>query len=92
MILDNLTDIEQSVKPKRTIFQKIAMIIEIGLCVFLGIGIFFKLESFPYASEFLILSMTSLAGLFSIMNFFFTPFLGSYSDRIGRRPIILLSW
>lgn len=32
-----------------------------------------------------------LAGLFSIMNFFFTPFLGSYSDRIGRRPIILLS-
>jgi MFS transporter, DHA1 family, tetracycline resistance protein len=32
-----------------------------------------------------------LAGIFSAMNFFFTPFLGSYSDRIGRRPIILLS-
>lgn len=32
-----------------------------------------------------------LAGIFSIMNFFFTPFLGSYSDRVGRRPIILLS-
>jgi MFS family permease len=27
-----------------------------------------------------------LAGIFSAMNFFFTPFLGSYSDRIGRRP------
>ena len=66
MILDNLTDLEQSVKPKRTIFQKIAMIIEIGLCIFLGIGIFFKLESFPYASEFLILSMTSLAGLYMV--------------------------
>jgi MFS transporter, DHA1 family, tetracycline resistance protein len=32
-----------------------------------------------------------LAGIFSAMNFFFTPFLGSYSDRVGRRPIILLS-
>ena len=32
-----------------------------------------------------------LAGIFSAMNFFFTPFMGSYSDRIGRRPIILLS-
>lgn len=32
-----------------------------------------------------------LAGIFSIMNFFFTPFLGSYSDRVGRRPIILVS-
>jgi MFS transporter, DHA1 family, tetracycline resistance protein len=32
-----------------------------------------------------------LAGIFSAMNFFFTPFMGSYSDRIGRRPIILIS-
>jgi MFS transporter, DHA1 family, tetracycline resistance protein len=32
-----------------------------------------------------------LAGIFSAMDFFFTPFMGSYSDRIGRRPIILLS-
>jgi MFS transporter, DHA1 family, tetracycline resistance protein len=32
-----------------------------------------------------------LAGIFSAMNFFFTPFMGSYSDRVGRRPIILLS-
>ena len=64
MILDNLTDLEQAVKPKRTIFQTIAMIIEIVLGVFLGIGVLFKLQSFPYASEFLILSMTSLAGLY----------------------------
>lgn len=30
-----------------------------------------------------------VAAVYSLMNFFFTPFLGSYSDRIGRRPIIL---
>lgn len=30
-----------------------------------------------------------VAAIYSLMNFFFTPFLGSYSDRVGRRPIIL---
>lgn len=32
-----------------------------------------------------------VAAVFSLMNFFFTPVLGSLSDRIGRRPIILMS-
>ena len=32
-----------------------------------------------------------IASVFSLLNFIFTPFLGSYSDRLGRRPIILLS-
>jgi MFS transporter, DHA1 family, tetracycline resistance protein len=32
-----------------------------------------------------------IAAIFSLMNFLFTPFLGSLSDRIGRRPIILIS-
>lgn len=30
-----------------------------------------------------------LASIFALTSFFFTPFLGSLSDRIGRRPIIL---
>lgn len=30
-----------------------------------------------------------VAGLFSLMQFLFSPFWGSLSDRIGRRPIIL---
>lgn len=32
-----------------------------------------------------------IAAVFSLLNFIFTPFLGAYSDRIGRRPIILVS-
>lgn len=32
-----------------------------------------------------------IAAVFSLLNFVFTPFLGAYSDRIGRRPIILIS-
>ena len=32
-----------------------------------------------------------IASVFSLLNFIFTPFLGAYSDRIGRRPIILVS-
>jgi DHA1 family tetracycline resistance protein-like MFS transporter len=32
-----------------------------------------------------------LGGIYSLMQFFFSPFWGALSDRIGRRPIILLS-
>lgn len=32
-----------------------------------------------------------LSGSFAIMQFFFGPFLGSLSDRFGRRPILLTS-
>ncbi len=32
-----------------------------------------------------------IISVYSLLNFVFTPFLGAYSDRIGRRPIILMS-
>jgi len=32
-----------------------------------------------------------LGGIYSLMQFFFSPFWGALSDRVGRRPIILLS-
>ncbi len=32
-----------------------------------------------------------IISVYSLLNFIFTPFLGAYSDRIGRRPIILIS-
>ena len=32
-----------------------------------------------------------IVAVFSLLNFIFTPFLGAYSDRIGRKPIILVS-
>ena len=33
----------------------------------------------------------SLMALFSLMQFLFSPFWGRLSDRIGRRPVILIS-
>lgn len=33
----------------------------------------------------------SVAALYALMNFIFSPFWGSLSDRYGRRPIILIS-
>lgn len=35
--------------------------------------------------------LSILGAIFSILQFFFTPLWGSLSDRIGRRPIILVS-
>lgn len=35
--------------------------------------------------------LSILGAIFSILQFFFTPLWGSLSDRVGRRPIILIS-
>jgi multidrug resistance protein len=32
-----------------------------------------------------------IAAVYSLMNFLFTPLFGSYSDRFGRRPILLIT-
>lgn len=37
------------------------------------------------------LQLSLLGGIFSILQFFFAPFWGALSDRIGRRPVILIS-
>src|SRR3954447_15943545 len=37
------------------------------------------------------LELPILGGIFSLMQFFFAPFWGSLSDRIGRRPVLLIS-
>src|SRR4051812_15798619 len=37
------------------------------------------------------LQLAILGGIYSLMQFFFAPIWGSISDRVGRRPIILLS-
>ena len=36
-------------------------------------------------------SVGLVAGVFSLMQFIFAPLLGAWSDRVGRRPIILIS-
>ena len=37
------------------------------------------------------LAIGAIIGSFSLMQFFFAPFWGRLSDRIGRRPVILIS-
>src|SRR5438093_2373631 len=32
-----------------------------------------------------------LVGVYSLIQFFFSPVLGRLSDRVGRRPVLLLS-
>ncbi|GIV26658.1 MAG: tetracycline resistance MFS efflux pump [Bacteroidia bacterium] len=32
-----------------------------------------------------------IAGVFSLMNFFMTSYLGSWSDKVGRRPVLLVT-
>ncbi len=58
----------------------------------LGIGIIvpilpFYVESFG-ASAFIV---TLLAAIFSFFSFFSAPLLGSLSDKIGRRPVLIIS-
>ena len=58
----------------------------------LGIGIIipvlpFYVESFG-ASAFIV---TLLFAVFSFFSFFSAPLLGAWSDRIGRRPVLIIS-
>jgi multidrug resistance protein len=35
--------------------------------------------------------LSILGGIYSLMQFFFAPFWGALSDRVGRRPVLLIS-
>ena len=57
-----------------------------------GYGIIIPLLPF-YANEFQVgpAALGILIASFSIMQFFFSPLLGKASDKMGRKPILLLS-
>ena len=67
MALDNINDINQPIKSKLGIFQTIALVIEIALFALLLIGFLFKIQSFPYASEMIILSILGLSGVYFLL-------------------------
>jgi MFS family permease len=58
----------------------------------IGFGMVIPFLSF-YAREYGASGATvgMVVGVYSIMQFFFAPILGRLSDRIGRRPVILIS-
>jgi multidrug resistance protein len=57
-----------------------------------GFGIIIPVQPF-YAESFgaTPLMITSLGAIFSLMQFLFAPFWGRLSDRVGRRPVMLIS-
>ena len=61
------------------------------LVVMLGFSILFPIEAF-YIKSFnaTSLSMGALIMLYSLMQFIFSPFWGRLSDRIGRKPVLLI--
>ena len=58
----------------------------------LGFGIIIPIQPFYVKSLGATATVVTLLGAsYSLMQFFFAPFWGTLSDRIGRRPIILFS-
>jgi len=72
-----------------------ASLLALFLTVFIdliGFGMVIPFLSF-YAREYGAsgLAVGAVVGIYSIMQFFFAPVWGRFSDRVGRRPILLLS-
>ena len=58
----------------------------------LGFGLIIPiLPIFALELEASSLQIGIIAGLYSLMNFIFAPFWGTLSDKIGRRPVMLIS-
>ena len=71
----------------------LAIVLGVVFLDLLGFGIIipilpFYTRSFPGGTEFVI---GLLAASYSAMQFLFAPLLGSLSDRVGRRPVLVLS-
>src|SRR5689334_17582995 len=72
-----------------------ASLLVLFLTVFIdliGFGMVIPFLSF-YAREYGAtgLQVGAVVGIYSIMQFFFAPVWGRLSDRIGRRPVLLIS-
>ncbi|WP_276252139.1 MFS transporter [Haloarcula rara] len=71
----------------------LAIVLAVVFLDLLGFGIIVPIlpyytRSFPGGTEFVI---GLLAASYSAMQFVFAPLLGSVSDRVGRRPVLVLS-
>ena len=67
MPLDDFNDLSTPRPTGLAVLQKIALGLEIVLFIFAAIGLFFKIMSFPYANEMLIVSFTSLPMIYLVL-------------------------
>ena len=77
---------------KKASFSPKAIILSTVLLDVLGIGLIipvlpFYVESFHVSG----IVVTSLFAVFALFSFFSAPILGMLSDRIGRRPVLIIS-
>ena len=70
MALDNLEELNQPVKAKLTLFQRVVGIAEIVLSVLTLIGIFLKFHLFPFEAEIIIISLLGLSFLYVFLPIF----------------------
>ena len=81
-----------STRSRKELFSPILVLVVTTLVDMTGFGMIIPLLPF-YAAR-LNAGPTSLGVLlasFSIMQFIFSPLLGRWSDRVGRRPVLILS-
>ena len=67
MPLDNFNDFSTPQPKGLAVLQKIALGLEIVLLVVAGIGMFFKLMSFPFADEVIVFSLISLSMIYLVL-------------------------
>ena len=86
-----MTGISQSVHKSRPRLQLLIIFLTVFIDL-VGFGLIIPLN--PYLAREFGATPTQvglLMAIFSLMQFLFSPFWGSLSDRFGRRPIILIS-
>jgi len=70
----------------------LVVILFVSFVDLIGFGLIIPLQA-EYARrlEASAATLGAMVGVYALMQFLFTPILGSWSDRIGRRPVLLVS-
>jgi DHA1 family tetracycline resistance protein-like MFS transporter len=89
--MDGSTDPKESRQRRLGISPSFVIVMTIFIDM-IGFGMVIPLLPFhPETVEAGALALGILIGSFSLMQFIFSPLLGRLSDKVGRRPVILLS-
>ena len=70
MAFDNLEELEQPIKTKKTLFQNVVQTVEIFLFILYFVSLRFRLDSFGYQAEFMVLSFFGLSLLYVFLPIF----------------------
>jgi DHA1 family tetracycline resistance protein-like MFS transporter len=89
--MDENVDLKES-KPSKLGVSPIFVIVMTTFIDMIGFGMVIPLLPFhPATVEAGALALGVLIGSFALMQFIFSPLLGRLSDKVGRKPILLLS-